>query len=268
MRKLIVATFTIVIALSASLIFAAGNEAKLSQKETLDRIDTLFNQAVDDYQKKATIETLKQSLDLCVNALKNDPDNFELLWRCARSAGQYSEGAYGLQVDGWKKICFEWGKKGSDFGGRAQKKEPERVEGYFWQVVCVGKHAIATGLITAMKEGFYGKSKYCIEKAYEKDKSYLDYSPTISRSQFYFNIPWPIKNKKRALQYFEEYEKNAKWEWEGNLRRIVSAELLLSLKKDKYTDKAKRFIETALNDPCLPKKYREKATQITAVLNK
>ena len=240
----------------------AGEDPTPEQKILLDRIDALFDKGKEQNYEASGMDTLKESLDLCLNTLKENPDDYDLLWRCTRSAYKYGEAAEILQVEEWREICREWGERGIEFAERAQKVEPEKVEGYFWETACVGIYADATGPITAVKEGFYDKSKTAMTKSYELDKSYNDYDPIFGSAMFYISLPFPLRDKKKALNYYREFKKNTEWKENHYVRCLHAANLLIKVKSENYKEEARKLLEKALSDPHPRKYYHEWALRL------
>ncbi len=212
-------------------------------------IDTLLERGMKENYKKSGMALVKKSLDLCLNLVEDNPNNYEVLWRCSRSCAQYAEAAFGLQAEQWKEISSKWGKRGMEFGAKAQKIEPERVEAYYWQLHSLGRYAKVTGLITAIREGFKKMSDHSIVKMYKIDKSYLDYSPVYMMAMRYYELPWPMKDKKKALKYYNEFSANTKWQWEPHLKYPNVAKLLIGLKKEHYIQEAKKLLDFMISDP-------------------
>jgi hypothetical protein len=244
----------------------AGEGARADSESDVDRIDALVEKGTETNYERSGLDLLRESLDLCLACAEHKAEDYEILWRCARSAHQYAETARNLQVDGWEGICKEWGKKGMEIAERAQRIEPGRVEGYFWEAACVGVYSDGTGVMTAVKEGFYPKSKKAMGKAYELDKSYNDYDPVFGSAMFYISLPFPLKSKKKALKYYREFEASASWTVRPYVRRIYGANLLMEVKPKGYEEEARGLLDKALTAPHLQEYYREWAKELLSKL--
>lgn len=240
----------------------AGEDPKPEQKAAVDRIDALFDKGKKENYQASGMDTLKESLDLCLKALEENPDDYDLLWRCTRAAYKYGEAAEILQVEDWKETCREWGKKGIELSEKAQKIEPDKVEGYFWETACVGIYADASGPMTAVKEGFYNKSKTAMAKSYELDRSYNDYDPVFGSAMFYIALPFPLRDKKKALNYYREFEKSTEWKENYYVRCLHAANLLIKVKSKNYKEEARKLLNEALSDPHPRKHYHEWALRL------
>jgi tetratricopeptide (TPR) repeat protein len=256
--------------LSVLLFPAAGmgaEDAGVDPVDVVERIDALFERGKEQNYHTAGMELLKESLDLCLGAVEKRPDDYEVLWRCTRSAYKFAEAAQILQLDGWEEVCKEWGKKGLAFSERAQRIDPERVEGYFWETACIGVYADATGPFTAIKEGFYEKSKKAMARAYELDKAYNDYDPVFGSAMFYIALPFPLKDKKKALKYYREFEKLTSWTENLYVRRVHAADLLMTVKPKHYKQEARKLLEKVLSDPHPRKYYHDWALKLKGKLD-
>ncbi len=236
-----------------------------SDKE-IEGIDRLLERATEENYKASGLDLFKESLDLCLACMRERPDDYEVVWRCARSAHQYAETARNLLVEGWEGICREWGKKGMEMAEKAQGIEPGRVEGYFWEAACVGVYSDGTGVMTAVKEGFYKRSKNAMVKAYEVDKSYNDYDPVFGSAMFWIALPFPLKSKKKALEYYREFEQSTSWTVRPYMRRLYAADLLMQVKPKGYKEEAKALLDQALQAPHMQKYYSDWAEELQARL--
>jgi hypothetical protein len=232
----------------------------------VERIDTLLEKGKKENYRQSGLDLMKESLDLCLACMEERTEDYEILWRCARAAHQYGETARNLQVAGWEEICKEWGRKGTDIAEKAMGIEPERVEGYFWQGACIGIYSDGTGIMTAVKEGFYKKSKNAMARVYELDKSYNDYDSVFANAMFWITLPFPLKSKKKALKYYREFEESTAWTERPYIRRVYGANLLMDVKPKGYKEEAKRLLDEALAHPHLQKYYLDWAEELRSKL--
>ena len=138
------------------LIIPATAEQKGDSDITKDflKIDTLFERGLKEYHYQSNNQSLKETLDLCLELAKKYPDDYDVLWRCARSLGIYAESLIGTQPEGWKNVCLEWGKKGEIFAFKAQRINPYRVEDYSWQISCTGSFGFVCGLLRQQEKAY------------------------------------------------------------------------------------------------------------------
>jgi hypothetical protein len=253
------------------IVAPVGWTAEVAQKgdseDLLQRIDGLLEKGRAENYRTSGLDLMKESLDLCLACMEEKAADYEILWRCSRAAHQYAETARNILAEDWKTTCKEWGKKGMEIAEKAQEIEPERVEGYFWQAACIGVYSDGTGVMTAVKEGFYKKSKTAIEKAYELDKSYNDYDPVFANAMFHITLPFPMKSKKKALAFYREFEESTAWTVRPYIRRLYGADLLMEVKPKGYKEQAKALLNQALKAPYLQKYYSDWADELQKRLN-
>lgn len=252
----------LLLVLAAPVARTAEVVPTVDSEELLQRIDRLLEKGVAENYRSSGLDLMKESLDLCLACMQEKATDYEILWRCSRAAHQYAETARNIVAEDWKTICKEWGKKGMEIAEKAQEIEPERVEGYFWQAACIGVYSDGTGVMTAVKEGFYKKSKTAIMKAYELDRSYNDYDPVFANAMFYITPPFPMKNKKKALEYYREFEESTTWTVRPYIRRLYGANLLAEVKAEGYREEAKALLDYVLKAPHLQKYYRDWADEL------
>ena len=234
--------------------------------ELLQQIDELIAQSEAECHLESGVEHAKKSLDLVLEALQTDPQNYELLWRASCSAGLYAENIYGMEVSGWETICKEWGKRGIDFAEQAKQANPERVEAYFWQSFCIGQYAEVTGVLTALKENFMGMMAKNLKRALEIDKFYNDSAPLMVNAMYYHTLPKIAGgDAKKAMAYFREFDEHTTWTVAKVKNRMVSAQFLMRQKDRSFLPRARQLLEEAVVMPDVQPRYRK---EIDALLQK
>lgn len=206
-----------------------------------------------------TIDSTHQAIALYEKALEVDPSNYDACYRLARANAMVGELSKREQVDGWKKICETQGRLGMKIAQKAQKMSPERGEAYFYEAWSMGIYADGISVIKAVKEGLGKKVQKNLEKSYNLDKTWKEGNAIMALGKYWMVMPWPVKDKKKSLKYFEEYENLGYIETsqEKELAKLYYTELLLELKGKKYKEKARLFSED-LKKSATPL-YREKA---------
>ncbi len=217
--------FFIYVAFFATMGFSAA-AAEQEVDRLISEIDELCAKGQQRLYDVACDERVMQiyfqSLQLVDAALEKFPQNYELLWRGARSAALYCEVVNDLRPEGWQQICTTIGNRGLEFGSLAQQVNPGRVEGYFWRTYAIGgyRHGLGTGMagaMTAIQDGFLNKVREDAEKGYAIDPSYLGFGTTYTYIQFLGNIPGGMYMKgygfrksrfEEALKYYDEFIAN------------------------------------------------------------
>jgi len=205
-----------------------------------------------DYLSKANelyqqggIENYKRCIDLCLKALEEDPNDYEANWKCAAAYREYGEEAKRQAVEGWKEICARNGKEGMKYAERAIKQEPDKPDGHYFYGLNVGIYSDGVSLLTALAEGLKKKAQSSLEKAYELDKMYNEAGPMLALGRFWAVVPWPYKDRKKALRFYREYQTTRHFNEKAE-GKIYLAELLLELKGKGNKEEARVLLEKAL----------------------
>ena len=204
--------------------------------DILEQADTLYD--------KGGLQNFKQALELCLKGLENNPDSYDLNWRCARAYRRYGEEAKRDNLEDWKEICKDYGAKGMVYAQQAIKLEPNKPEGHYYYSLCVGTYSDGVSILTALAEGLRGKTQAGFEKAYEIDRMMADAGPILALGRFWAVLPWPYKNKKKALEYYREYEKTPFFNQSAE-GKVYLAELLINIGGEKNKAEAKSLLNKA-----------------------
>ena len=65
------------------------------------------------------LDNYKKALDLCMAAVKADPNNFKANWMAAQACRKYGMDAQELNLADWKDTCKLYGKKGMAYAEKA-----------------------------------------------------------------------------------------------------------------------------------------------------
>ena len=88
------------------------------------------------------------------------------------------------------------------------------------------------------------ETQSCLEKAYQIDKLYRDGGPILALGRYWAVVPWPFKNKKKALAYYREYHLTPYF-GSSDEALVYLAELLLQIGAEKNKAEAKKLLEKA-----------------------
>jgi hypothetical protein len=127
----------------------------------------------------------------------------------------------------------------------------------------VGIYSDGVSIFTALKEGLKDKTQKSFEKTYEINKMYKDGGPMLSLGRFWAVLPWPLRDRKKSLAYYREYQQT-KYFATNTEAQLFLAELLIQMGGDKNKTEAKSYVETALtsDDPY----FKDWATQLQGKL--
>lgn len=198
----------------------------------------------DALYEQGGMENYNRSIDLYLEALKANPNDYGANWKCARAYREYGEEAKKQSVEGWKEICARYGKEGMKYAKKAMELGPNKPHGYYYYGLNVGIYSDGVSILKALAEGLKNKTQSSFEKAYELDKMYNEAGPILALGRFWAVVPWPYKDKKKALQYYREYQ-STRYFAEKDEGKVYLAELLLNLKGKENIEEAKTLLEKA-----------------------
>ena len=204
--------------------------------DILEQADTLYD--------KGGLENYQKTLSLCLKTLENNPDSYDFSWRCARVYRRYGEEAKREKLEGWEEICKDYGEKGMVYAQKAIELNPDKPEGHYYYSLSVGTYSDGVSILTALAEGLKGKTQTGFEKAYEVNPMMADAGPILALGRFWAVLPWPYKNKKKALEYYREYEKTPFFNQSAE-GKIYLAELLLKIGGEKNKAEAESLLKKA-----------------------
>jgi len=208
----------------------------LPAADDLAQADKLFDQG--------GLENYRQAIELYQKALAENPDSYEANWKCARAHREYGDAAKTQKKEGWKDICAKSGKEGMKYAQKAIELEPEKPDGYYYYGLNVGIYSDGVSIFTALTEGLKDKTQKSFEKTYDIDKMYKEGGPMIALGRFWQVLPWPMYDRKKALQYYREYQ-TTKYFADNIEVHVYLGELLIQIGGDKNKAEAKGYLEKA-----------------------
>ena len=113
--------------------------------DDLAEADMLFDQG--------GLENYKQAIDLYLKAVNANTKSYEATWKSARAHREYGDEAKKQNIEGWKDICAEYGKKGMQYAEKASVLEPQKPDGHYYYGLSVGVYSDGVSVFTALKEG-------------------------------------------------------------------------------------------------------------------
>ncbi len=196
------------------------------------------------------LENYKKSIDLYVKAVEQHLDDYEAAWKCARAHREYADNARKKGVEGWKDICARFGKAGMQYAQKAIELKPQRPDGHYYYGLNVGIYSDGVSILTALSEGLKGKTQQAFEKTYEINKMYKQGGPMLSLGRFWAVLPWPLRDRKKSLAYYREYQATQFFATNTEAQLFL-AELLIQIGGDKNKTEATGYLEQGLksDDP-------------------
>lgn len=135
-----------------------------------------------------------------IQNLKNCPENFDIAWRISRLVYFIGNFGPGENLNNEEHIqVFELGYKAGEI---AKKLEPNRVEGYYWYAINLGKYSLAVSLFKALRTA--SQARDALVEAARIDPSYHWAGPYRILGRYYQDLPSGISfgDKKKAEEYF------------------------------------------------------------------
>ena len=205
----------------------------------------------------------KQAIELYQKAITENPDSYEAHWKCARAYREYGDTAKSQKVEGWKDICAQSGKEGMQYAQKATELDPAKPDGYYYYGLNVGVYSDGVSIFTALAEGLKDKTQSSFEKTYEIDKMFKEGGPMIALGRFWAVLPWPMRDRKKSLKYYREYQATEYFA-DNAEAHVYLAELLIQMGGDKNKAEAKGYLKKAAqsDDPY----FRDKAKELLAKL--
>ncbi|MFC1895776.1 hypothetical protein ACFL0Q_03815 [Thermodesulfobacteriota bacterium] len=198
----------------------------------------------DALYEKGGMENYRNAIVLYRKALATVPNDYETNWKCARAFREYGNAAKKRGVEGWEKICAEYGKEGMGYALKALEIEADKVDGHYYYGLNVGIYSDGVSILTALREGLKNKTQSSFEKAYELDKMYDEAGPILSLGRFWAVLPWPLKKKEKSLEYYREYQATAYFAQKPD-GEVYFAELLIDMGGERNREEAKAMLELA-----------------------
>ena len=209
------------------------------------------------------LDGYRQAIELYEKALAANPNSYEANWKCARAYREYGNEAKAQKIEGWKDICAKYGKTGMQYAQKAIELEPDKADGHYYYGLNVGIYSDGVSILTALSEGLKGKTQTSFEKAYAIDKMYKEAGPMLSLGRFWAVLPWPMRDRKKSLQYYREYQ--ATPYFADNLEaHFYVGEVLYEIGGQENTAEAKTLLEKAAqtDDPFFRDQAKELLTKI------
>jgi tetratricopeptide (TPR) repeat protein len=204
--------------------------------------------AADALYEAGGMANYQAALPLYEQAVAQDGNDHEALWKCARAHRDYGNAIKQRGQAGWEDLCARHGKAGMQFAERAIAVAPEMVEGYYYYGLSVGIYADGVSILTALSQGLKNKTQQSFEKAYAVDKRYNRGGPMLSLGRFWTVLPWPMADEDKALAYFREFQSAGFLDTsvEG---KIYFAELLIDMGGKDNAAEARKLLQEAVSSP-------------------
>ena len=157
--------------------------------ETLLRIDALHRRRDDP-------AAFKEERQLVAAALARSSNDFEFLWRAARTYFWLSD-----DPSTSNEQRSQLGKTGWDLAERAISAAPKKADGYYWSALNLGSYALGLGVVKALTMGLEGKFTGRLKEAGQLSPGYEFGGVDVAWGRFYEKLPWPKRDRKKAEEH-------------------------------------------------------------------
>jgi hypothetical protein len=191
------------------------------------------------------VDHLKESISLYLEALEQAPGSYEAHWKSARAHREYGEKAKREMWNNWRDICSLYGKAGMKYARKAADLEPDLIEGHYYYGLNAAIYSDGVSILTAVAEGLKNKTQQSFEKAYKLNRMYDEAGPILALGRFWAVIPWPFRDREKALNYYREYQRTGYFA-QNPEAKLYLAELLMALKGPADLREANALLNEAL----------------------
>ena len=213
----------------------------------------------DSLYARGGLENYEKAIGVYRQAVAASPDSYEANWKLARALRDYGNTAKTQMVADWEETCAAYGKEAMQYARKAIELAPEKPDGHYYYGLAVGVYSDGVSVFTALKEGLKDKTQSSFEKAYDIDKMYKNAGPMLSLGRFWSVLPWPMRDREKALAYLREYQKTP--HFEGNHEAYVYlAEVLIGIGGEQNKTEARQLLEKASESE--DAYYRDRARQL------
>ncbi len=171
---------------------AAPAAAAQAPRDLLDQVDALYRQR----DAPGAMDRMATLLD---GALKQWPQDYEVLWRLSRHHFWASDDP---DLEKGKKSSI--GKVAWEYGDRATAANPTRVEGWNFAAAGMGNYALGIGVFTALRQGIEGKFKERLSKAEAIDPRFENGAIYTAWGRFWYELPWPKYSARRSREALQK----------------------------------------------------------------
>ena len=203
--------------------------------------DVLWLQSTDPGRAPKTIALYEKVLEL-------DPDNYEALWKIARS--YFIIGDALPETEEFKNRHKECGEKGMFYAKRAVTVNPQGIEGHYYYGLSIAQYSIGISIVKALIKGLGPEYEKHIGKAIAINKLFDYAGPLRAMGRYWYRLPWPKRNIDKSIDYLKEAEAFAPLSTRG---RVYLAESCI---KGGKKDCAREQLTIALrNEPDLKMEF-------------
>jgi len=194
---------------------------------------------LDELMKNKTITNCEKAIKGYESLLKNDPDNYEILYKTANAYTAILDiktSAIIVEKDEYKPMLKEKGKIANTYAKKAYELKPKDKDVVAACLVSYAYYSASMGILKAIFKGAGGHYKDLARQLIEIDDKHLGALGYRMLGKFYHVAPWPVGSKKKALTFFKKA-----LETDNTVLYCHYYVGLIQFKKKQYDDAKKEF---------------------------
>lgn len=162
---------------------------------------------LEELMKNKTVKNCEKAIEGYKALLKNDPDNYEILYKLANAyTGVLDIKTVTLRVekDEYKPLLKEFGKTAHDYAAKALELKPDDKAVVAACLVAYAYQSASFGIVKAILKGAAGHYKDLANQLIKLDDTYLGAMGYRMLGKLYHVAPWPVGSSKKAVQFFKK----------------------------------------------------------------
>lgn len=202
---------------------------------------------VDQLMENKTVENCEKAIKGYEALLKDDPNNYELLYKTANAyigVIEIKTDSLMVEKDEYKPLLKKMGQIANDYAEKAYKIKPKNREVVAACLLSYGYLSASYGIVKAIFKGAAGHYKDLCAQLNAIDEKYQGALGYRSLGKLYHVAPWPVGSKKKALINFKKAV-----EIDNECLYSHYYVGLLNFDKKNYDEAEKHFKFVVENDP-------------------
>ncbi len=196
-KTLFAGAFLLFFAFFAGSVYGISQEAPV--KPTLAEVDALIT--------VKTVENCKKAIEGYKLLLKDDPNNYEILYKLAVAHCLIMDiKTHGFieERDEFKPILKEHGETANNYADKAYKLMPKKKEVVAAALRAYAYHSASFGIVKAIFKGAAGHFKDLANRLIQLDDKFDGAMGHRFLGKLYFVAPWPVGSDSKALKSFKK----------------------------------------------------------------
>ncbi len=162
---------------------------------------------IDKLMENKTIENCEKAIEGLKALLKDDPDNYEILYKLANAHTAIIDiktSALRVEKDEFKPILKKLGTIANNYAKKAYEIKPKDKDVVAACLVSYGYLSASYGIVKAVLKGAAGHYKDLANELIAIDDKHLGALGYRMLAKLYHVAPWPVGSKKKAILFFKK----------------------------------------------------------------